>query len=374
MAGIAGLVVVGLGIGFGAWALFPHPPSRSASTGGSATPRAHPPDPYLHVAAPNFTLTDQWGKQISLSQFRGRVVLLAFVDPECTTICPLTTEALVQAVRQLGPAASRVRILGIAANPIQHSVADVRAYSKAHGLLMLNSWDFLTGSLGQLQKVWRAYSVYVAAVKNNIDHDPITYVIGPGGWEQNAVWTPMLYGDVGDQAAQVVTEVSAALHLQRRHKASSDPVTDTFPGQASSLPVIAGPGNGGRERFGPGQPHVIVFVASWLSETSDLASQLSALNQYAELAQGRGWPSLVAVDLSTSEPSPGALKHFLKAQQLALRYPVVDDETGGFADGYQVEDAPWIEVTKGSGAIAWRHDGWLTTAALGAEAQQLATA
>ncbi|MGH7640590.1 MAG: SCO family protein [Candidatus Dormibacteria bacterium] len=364
---MAGLAVVGLGAG----AVLLHPASPSSSRAVPATPEASVKDPYLHIQAPNFTLTDQWGKQVSLTQFRGDVVLLAFVDPECTTICPLTTEALVQGVRELGASASRVRILGIAANPIQHSVADLKAYSKAHGLL--HRWDFLTGPLPQLEQIWRAYYVEVEAIKNNIDHDPITYVIGPNGLIQNAIWTPMLYGDVGDQAAQVVSEVSAVLHLHPRHR-SPDLVTDSFPGQTSSLKIIAGAGRGGRASFGPGHPHLIVFVASWLDETSNLKGQLSALNRYAELARRRGWPSLVAVDLGPSEPSAGALKRFLGAQHLALRYPVVDDETGGFADGYEVQDAPWIEVTKPSGGIAWRHDGWVKPAGLEAEVQRLTAA
>ncbi|HWD63926.1 MAG TPA: redoxin domain-containing protein, partial [Solirubrobacteraceae bacterium] len=45
----------------------------------------------LSGPAPGFTLTDQFGHRVSLSSYRGRVVILAFNDSECTTICPLTT-------------------------------------------------------------------------------------------------------------------------------------------------------------------------------------------------------------------------------------------------------------------------------------------
>ncbi|MGH3263068.1 MAG: SCO family protein, partial [Trebonia sp.] len=48
-------------------------------------------------AAPEISLVNQFGQHMSLSQFRGRVVMLGFEDSECTTICPLTTQSMVLA-------------------------------------------------------------------------------------------------------------------------------------------------------------------------------------------------------------------------------------------------------------------------------------
>ena len=50
-----------------------------------------------NTPAPDFTLTNQFGQPVSLRQYRGKVVFLAFVDSQCTTICPLTTQSLVDA-------------------------------------------------------------------------------------------------------------------------------------------------------------------------------------------------------------------------------------------------------------------------------------
>lgn len=67
----------------------------------SATPSALASNPDLdpgsslpHKVAPSFTLVDQFGRKVSLSAFRGRVVIMAFVDSQCTTICPLTTASM----------------------------------------------------------------------------------------------------------------------------------------------------------------------------------------------------------------------------------------------------------------------------------------
>src|SRR5579863_8763926 len=52
--------------------------------------------------APDFKLVNQFGQPMSLSQFRGKVVMLSFEDSECTTVCPLTTQAMLQAKQLLG--------------------------------------------------------------------------------------------------------------------------------------------------------------------------------------------------------------------------------------------------------------------------------
>ena len=78
------------------------------------------------------------------------MVILAFNDSECTTICPLTTTAMVGAQRLLGRRRHpRSQLLGIDANPTATSIEDVRAYSEVHG--MTHDWHFLTGSLAQLE-------------------------------------------------------------------------------------------------------------------------------------------------------------------------------------------------------------------------------
>lgn len=361
-------VMLCFALGFFALALGSRLGNNSA-TSKSLPAGALPSAPDLNVPAPNFTLTDQWGRHVSLDQFRGKAVLLAFVDPECTTICPLTTQALVQAVHNLGAAGRRVQILGVAANPIQHSVADVMAYSQVHGVV--HSWDFLTGSLAQLKTVWKEYGVYVAAVANSIDHDPITYVISPKGTETNVIWTPMLYGAVGDQVSQFEDSTAKALGLKSPKRTAHQPEAQMSPRKTTALPVVAGPGAGGKMKFGPNHPHVLVFMASWLTETTDLASRLQALDAYAAAAQSHRWPSLVAVDLGPTEPSTHSLGRFLAKSQLHLKFPIVLDSTGDFADGYQVKNAPWVEVTKPNGAIGWWHNGWVGVSSLEAEAQKL---
>ena len=73
----------------------------SSSSAGSALESNPNLDPgtLLSRPAPDFTLTDQFGRRVSLRSFRGQVVILAFNDSECTTVCPLTTTAMLDAKR-----------------------------------------------------------------------------------------------------------------------------------------------------------------------------------------------------------------------------------------------------------------------------------
>jgi cytochrome oxidase Cu insertion factor (SCO1/SenC/PrrC family) len=115
----------------------------------------------LDLPAPGFSLTDQTGRTVSLDSLRGKVVLMTFLDPVCTTDCPIIAQELKQAGRMLGAQAARVELVAVVANPTYRSVAFTRAFDRQEGLASVPNWLYLTGSLGQLRPVWRHYGVEV---------------------------------------------------------------------------------------------------------------------------------------------------------------------------------------------------------------------
>ncbi len=134
--------------------------------------------------APDFTLTDQFGHSVTLSSQRGHEVVLAFIDSQCISLCPLTAQIMYDAKSRLSPSqASQVELVAVNANPAATSRAAVLAWSYEHG--MLNRWSFLTGPAQQLQSIYRLYKVYDQVSTNGIVvHDPITYVIDAQGHER----------------------------------------------------------------------------------------------------------------------------------------------------------------------------------------------
>lgn len=265
-----------------------------------------------------------------------------------------------------GPAAARhIQLLGIDANLDATRVADVLAYTVAHQ--MTHSWDFLTGSRAQLEAVWRAYHVYVAASHGDIDHEPAVYLIDASGRERTLYLTQMAYASVTQQAELIASGVS---RLLPGHPALHGAVPMTLarsikPASLASLTVIGGAPGTGHVTLGPGHPHLVVFLASWDQEIPDLPAELRALAAYQREALRRGWPTVLAVEETPTETSPADLARVLASSGGAkLGYPVVADSSGRLADGYGVQDLPWIELLSASGQIRYHHDGWLPAATL----------
>ena len=115
----------------------------------------------VDVPAPGFQLTDQAGQPVSLASLRGKVVLMTFLDPVCTTDCPIIGAEFKQAGVLLGPADKDVELVAVVANPTYRAVEFTRAFDREEGLSTLPNWLYLTGFLGQLSQVWRQYGITV---------------------------------------------------------------------------------------------------------------------------------------------------------------------------------------------------------------------
>ncbi len=320
------------------------------------------------VPAPGFRLLNQFGQPMSLSQFRGKVVVLSFEDSECTTVCPLTAQSMLDAKQMLGAAGNQVQLLGVDANPDATSVADVLAYSRAHG--MVNRWDFLTGSPAQLKATWSAYHIAVQVEQGQIDHTPALFVIDQRGREQKIYLTQMAYSSIGQSAQVLAQEIASLLPSHPRVASRLSLAAVSFQGPSDHVTLDGA--NGGTVALGPGKARLVVFFATWLTEVSDLKSELLTGNAYTAAARRQGLPPLVAVDETVTEPSAQAVRSYLGGLGTPLAYPVALDTTGRVADGYGVQDQPWLVLVSASGKILWSHDGWLSLSALEAAAKRAA--
>lgn len=111
--------------------------------------------------APDFRLVSQSGQPVSLASLHGKVTLLTFLDPQCTTDCPVATE-LKEAGVLLGSSDDQVQFVAIAASQRHYDLASIRALNKQEGLDSVPNWLFLTGSAAELQQVWGAYGMHIS--------------------------------------------------------------------------------------------------------------------------------------------------------------------------------------------------------------------
>ncbi len=125
--------------------------------------------------APDFTLTDQNGESISLSQFHGKYVLLFFGYTHCLQECPATMAVLAKTRTLLGNQGQDVQVLFFSTDPAGDTQQSMSEF--------LNRFDptfmGVVGDLEQLQAVWAEYGVSVE--DGGETHSSYTYLIDPSG-------------------------------------------------------------------------------------------------------------------------------------------------------------------------------------------------
>jgi protein SCO1 len=165
--------------------------------------------------APEFTLRGSDGKDLNLSRYRGKVVLLAFGYTSCTEVCPVTLSILAQARRKLGAQAGEVQVVYITVDPERDSVA------RMHGYLAGFDPGFMggTGTAGQLAAVRSAYGILVGKQLPMpggylLSHSSFTYLIDREG----RLRALMPFGHSAADFAhdvRVLLQPSAAANLQQ---------------------------------------------------------------------------------------------------------------------------------------------------------------
>ena len=143
------------------------------SLSGSVAPMDYP--------AKDFQLTDQNGRTVTLATLRGKVVLLTFLDPVCTSDCPLIAQEFRAAGQLLGASSSQVELVAIVANPVFYQRVYTEAFTRQEGLTQVPNWQFLTGLLAALRQVWADYGIdaEVEPGGSMVGHTEVAYVIDP---------------------------------------------------------------------------------------------------------------------------------------------------------------------------------------------------
>jgi len=132
--------------------------------------------------APEITLPGSNGTELTLSHYRGKVVLLAFGYTSCTEVCPVTLSILAQARRKLNAAADAVQVLYITVDPARDTAPRMRSYLTAFDPSFIGG----TGTEPQLAAVRAAYGISVGKKipipgGYALSHSSFTYLIDRAG-------------------------------------------------------------------------------------------------------------------------------------------------------------------------------------------------
>jgi cytochrome oxidase Cu insertion factor (SCO1/SenC/PrrC family) len=151
-----------------------------ASQGKSPAPRALSEEfrgPVMppNFRAPDFSLRDQGGSRVSLSSYRGRVVILSFMHAGCHSTCPIMTQQIRGALDDLG---ASVPVLAVSVNPEEDTPALARQFIAKQR--MTGRMRFLVGKLGQLKPVWKGYGIQPDI--NGLHHSAFVFLVDQRGY------------------------------------------------------------------------------------------------------------------------------------------------------------------------------------------------
>lgn len=141
--------------------------------------------------APDFALTDQTGRAVTLGDLRGKAVVLTFLYTSCPDTCPIIASRLGVVHDRLGSRARDVAFAAIAVDPERDTVERGRQFLEAQGVA--DKLLFLTADRPTLESVWAAYYIGVtrapvsgpAADRNptaySVAHNDVLYLIDKQG-------------------------------------------------------------------------------------------------------------------------------------------------------------------------------------------------
>lgn len=132
--------------------------------------------------APDFTLTSQDGTRVSLRDFRGKVVAVAFMYTYCTSVCPMLTANMAQVRDELGSNfGSKIDFVSITLDPERDTPEVLEEYAAAFGADP-KGWSFLTGDPSAVREVALKYGVFARkTAEGDIDHTTVASLIDPSG-------------------------------------------------------------------------------------------------------------------------------------------------------------------------------------------------
>jgi protein SCO1/2 len=127
--------------------------------------------------APDFSVRGSDGAALTLSHYRGKVVVLGFGYTHCPNVCPATLAVLALAHRKLGALGSQVQVIYLTVDPERDNAERLKEYLTAFDSSFVGG----TGSAAEMAAVRLSYGVTAQKVGTGSDygvsHSSFIYLI-----------------------------------------------------------------------------------------------------------------------------------------------------------------------------------------------------
>lgn len=106
------------------------------------------------VRAPDFTLTDQIGKRVSMAEYRGKPVVVSYLYTRCKETCPIQAQMIRGALDDLG---HDIPALAVSVDPFRDTPASARAFNRRAKMTGRLRW--VLGTRRELQPLYRGFAI-----------------------------------------------------------------------------------------------------------------------------------------------------------------------------------------------------------------------
>ncbi len=159
------------------------------------------------VAAADFTLQTDQGN-ISLSDFRGKTVLLFFGYTACPDVCPVTLSKVARALEGLGDAAEDIQTIFISVDPERDSPQQLGTYARIFNPGFIGG----TNSPDEIARIAELYGIHYSKHDTNsaggylVDHTSSIWVIDRHG-NKRLLWSNDIEpSDMASDLTRIVKE------------------------------------------------------------------------------------------------------------------------------------------------------------------------
>lgn len=129
----------------------------------------------------DFQLLDPDGRQRTLADFKGKVVLIFFGFTQCPDVCPTALARAANVRTLLGTDADRLQVLFITVDPARDTPEILKAYTAAFDPSFLALYGDATRLAATAREFRVVYQKVPTGSSYTMDHTSVTYAYDPSG-------------------------------------------------------------------------------------------------------------------------------------------------------------------------------------------------
>ena len=168
----------------------------------------------------DFTLTNQDNEQMNLTDFRGDVIVVAFIFTKCPDVCPIITQLLRSVDDGLNEDyQEHVSIISISVDPDYDTPEVLKEYTELHGA----EWPHLTGDIEDMEEIWSSFGLvvqknvieaHIGEINGHQSEDATVVFVNKSGVAIELMNTPTAWSTTKFAAHEAEWELNYSVHAQ----------------------------------------------------------------------------------------------------------------------------------------------------------------